>query len=201
MADTGFQRRTWPDDPLRLFVAVPMPHAVAVYLEQIQRRFQARKLNLRWVKTRNIHLTLKFLGDTAPARVPGIAAAMDAAAASVETFRLRAEGVGVFPHLRNARVVWVGLTGEVDRLNTLRETLESVLESIGVGRDVRGYRAHLTIGRIRRRVDARLLGAELERHGESECESFRVDRLGLFESVLKPAGAEYALLHASPLGG
>lgn len=186
---------------LRLFVAVPIPEAVAVFLERIQRRIGLPKANLRWVKARNIHLTLRFLGDIDAAQIPRITAGMDAAAASARSFSLQAQGLGVFPNLDDARVLWVGLSGEMDRLDAIQKSLEAGLESFGFGRDTRGFRAHLTIGRVRRRVDAQVLGQCLESIEDTASESFRVDRVGLIKSVLKPTGAEYSLLHASPLDG
>ncbi|MBC2710611.1 MAG: RNA 2',3'-cyclic phosphodiesterase [Desulfosarcina sp.] len=184
---------------LRAFVAVPIPDAVAVFLQQIQVRLQSPGMNVRWVATKNIHLTLKFLGDIDPSRVPAVAAQMDTAAGSVPSFSLEAMGVGVFPNLRNARVLWVGLGGDLDRLRAIQTTLESDLESVGFRKETRRFHPHLTIGRTRQRVDAETIGASLEPLKDVASDSFRVDRLMLFNSILKPAGAEHTLLHTSRL--
>lgn len=183
----------------RAFVAVPIPDAVAVFLQQVQARLHFPGRNIRWVATENIHLTLKFLGDIDPSRVPAVAAQMDAAAGMTPSFSLKAGGVGVFPNLRHARVLWVGLTGDLQRLKAIQATLESALESLGFGRESRDFHAHLTIGRTRQRIDAKKIGASLEPLKDAASDSFRVDRLVLFKSVLKPAGAEYTLLHTSHL--
>lgn len=185
--------------PLRIFVAVPIPDAVADFLGQVQTRLRSSAMKIRWVATRNIHLTLKFLGEIDPSRIPGIIDQMDVAAGSMASFSLQAQGVGVFPNLRRARVLWVGLTGDLDRLSALQASLESGLESIGFSRESRKYRAHLTIGRARRRVDRQTIGAALEPVKDVASDPFRVDRLVLFKSVLKPAGAVYTQLHASHL--
>ncbi len=184
---------------LRAFVAVPIPDAVAVFLIQIQARLQLPRREIRWVAATNIHLTLKFLGDIDPSRVPAIAAQMDAAAGMTAAFSLTAKGVGVFPNLRRARVIWVGLAGDIDRLKAVQVTLESGLESVGFKRESRGFGAHLTIGRIRRRIDAQLIDESLESLKAVASDFFRVDRLMLFNSILKPNGPEYTLLHTSHL--
>ena len=184
---------------LRAFVAVPIPDAVALFLMQIQGRLQLPGRNIRWVAAKNIHLTLTFLGDVDPSRVSAIAAQMDAAANVTTAFSLTAKGVGVFPDLRRARVLWVGLVGDLDRLKAIQATLESGLESEGFKRASRGFGAHLTIGRIRRRIEAQVIGESLAPLKSVASDFFRVDRLMLFKSMLKPNGPEYTLLHTSHL--
>ena len=182
---------------LRAFVAVPIPDAVAAFLQQIQVRLHAPEMKIRWVAPTNIHLTLKFFGDIDPSRVDAVAAQMDLAAGSIPAFSLVARGVGVFPNLRNARVLWVGLAGDLDRLGAIHASLESGLKSVGFSKSPRNFRAHLTIGRTRERIDAQTIRASLEPLKDVASDSFRVDRLALFRSILKPAGAEYTLLHSS----
>jgi len=124
---------------------------------------------------------------------------MDAAAGTTAAFSLTAKGVGVFPNLRHARVLWVGLAGELDRLEAIQATLESGLESVGFKREARSFAAHLTIGRIRRRIDAQTMRALVEPLTDGASVSFRVDKLELFKSILNASGAEYTLLHTSHL--
>lgn len=184
---------------IRTFIAVPIPNAVAVFLQQVQSQLQLAAMDIRWVATQNIHLTLKFLGDIDPSRVPAVAAKLDSAAAAIAPFEIKASGVGVFPNLRHARVLWVGLAGEIDLLTALQTILESGLDSVGFKGEPRDFRAHLTIGRTRRRMDAQTLGAALESLRAAGSDSFRVDRLTLFQSKLKSAGAEHIPLHTSLL--
>jgi RNA 2',3'-cyclic 3'-phosphodiesterase len=184
---------------LRVFIALPIPSTVAAFLERIQGRMRSADASIRWVPAANIHLTLKFLGEIDPSSVPGIAARMDAAARSTPPFFLSAQGVGVFPNLRQARIVWVGLTGDLDRLAMLHRTLEAELERLSFQRESRVFRAHLTIGRMRRRLDPKALGDLQAPLKTTASDPFRADRISLFRSVLKPSGAEYTRLHTAPL--
>jgi 2'-5' RNA ligase len=184
---------------IRSFIAVPIPDAVTAWLQQIQAKLRSPGRNIRWVAARNIHLTLKFLGDIDPTRIPEIAARMDAAATPVGTFRLQAKGVGAFPNLRKARVFWAGLAGDLDPLRTLQVNLETGLEAIGFAREGREFQAHLTLGRARRYLDARSLADSLEALKEAASEAFQVDRLALYQSTLKPTGAQYIRLHTARL--
>ena len=82
---------------------------------------------MKWVDPYSIHLTLKFLGNVAVDRIDPITAAMEEAAQGVSPFPLEVEGLGVFPNLRRVQVVWVGVSGEVDKLAQLQQRLESNL--------------------------------------------------------------------------
>lgn len=184
---------------LRAFIAVPIPEAVTAFLQQVQHRLQEQRMNIRWVAAKNSHLTLKFLGEIEASLVPEITAKMDAAAATTPPFSLTARGVGVFPNHRRARVWWVGVTGDTDRLRMLQSSLETGLTATGFGKSSRNFQAHLTIGRSRQRISAKTVGASLASLQDTASDSFRVDGLRLFQSTLKPTGAEYALLHISHL--
>lgn len=188
-------------ETLRAFIAVPIPEALTVFLRHVQTQLQARRMKLRWVAPKNIHLTLKFLGDIALSQVPAIVERMDAAADAMPAFRLVASGVGVFPNHRHPRVLWVGLAGDLIRLNRLQATLDHGLVAEGFGKVSRNFQAHLTIGRTRQRIDAQTIDTTLISLQDIVSDSFRVDRLDLVKSVLKPAGPEYTRLHVSHLAG
>jgi 2'-5' RNA ligase len=186
-------------EKIRIFIAIPIPEAVAEFLRQVQTRLQSARMKVRWVPVGSIHLTLKFLGDVASSQVPAIAAQMDAAAGSMPFFRLQARDIGAFPGLRKPRVLWVGLAGELDRLRSLQASLETGLQSVGFDKDTRGFRAHLTIGRAHRYGHLADIGELVKSWSEVASDSFRVERLSLYRSVLGPAGARYTVLHTSDL--
>jgi 2'-5' RNA ligase len=184
---------------IRAFIAIPIPDAVAEFLQRTQAQLHSLPVKVRWVPVGNIHLTLKFLGDIAASQVADIGAQMDAAAVSKPFFRLQARGVGAFPGLRKARVLWVGLAGDLDRLHGIQADLESGLQSIGFPKDSRRFRAHLTIGRVGRRGGVQTFGETFASLQDMASDAFQVDRLALYQSVLKPTGAQYSRLHTSYL--
>lgn len=184
---------------LRCFVAIPIPDATIRHLRRIQEQLLPVLREMRWVAAENIHLTLAFLGNIDVSRVPDVAGRMDAAAAPVPSFGLWLNGVGVFPNRRHARVLWVGLDGALDRLTALQASLACGLESVGFSVAAAEFRAHLTIGRTRRRIDHRKLGAVLDSLQDVASEEFQVARLMLYQSMLKSGGAEYRPLHAAHL--
>ena len=184
---------------LRAFLAVPLPEATADFLHQVRAALDSRSMPVRWVAVAGIHLTLKFLGQIAPSQVAGIAARMDAAVAATAPFQLRAQAAGAFPSPRRARVLWVGLGGDLVSLMSLQAGLETGLAAIGFAREQRRFHPHLTIARTRHPIDPAVLGAALEETHSMVSEPFTVDRVALIKSVLEPTGATYTLLHRSHL--
>jgi 2'-5' RNA ligase len=182
---------------LRVFIAVPMPEAVARFLKDTRTALEPSGMKARWVPVENIHLTLKFLGDIDATVVDPVAERMDAAAGANEPFVLIARGVGGFPNLRSFRVLWIGLDGDTHRLETLQRDVESELETLGLEKGRRRFHPHLTLARTRQRMDGRRFGLSDASWAQHASDAFRVDRICLFASVLKPGGAEYRRLHTS----
>jgi len=185
----------------RLFVAVPVPDAVARFLEKIRRQLQDAGMSIRWVPVKNIHLTLQFLGDVEKTAVAAITRQMEAAVGAMTPFSMMAKGVGGFPNLRRFRVLWVGLTGDTRQLDAIQRLLASGLATVGFAEERRPFQPHLTIGRARQPMDGRRWGERLATVADCASDPFRVDRIGLFASALKPGGAEYTCLHTAHLAG
>ena len=184
---------------LRAFIALPIPEPVTAFLQQVQGRLQSQQLDCRWPAAANIHLTLMFLGNIEAALTTDIAARMDRTARQHPSFSLRAGGAGVFPSPRRARVLWVGLTGDIDRLRHLQAALASGLAADGFDQAPRDFRPHLTIGRTRRRINASIIETSLAPLRDLASDPFQVDKMVLYQSILKPAGAEYKRLHSARL--
>jgi len=184
---------------LRLFIAVPIPDAVARFLTKTRAALQQPGMNVRWVPVENIHLTLKFLGDIDAAGVEPVAGRMNAVAGANPPFSLAARGLGGFPNLRSPRVLWIGVDGDTRRLGTLQHDVESELETLGHKKERRRFHPHLTLGRTRKRLDGRRFGLSDASWAQHASDAFRVDRICMFASVLKPGGAEYTRLHTSYL--
>lgn len=183
---------------MRAFIALPIPDVVGAYIKATQDRLNPMVDGIRWVPLANVHLTLKFLGSIDPAMVPVIASRLDRMACLTQAFFLRIQDVGAFPNKRRARVLWVGLQGDLPRLKSLQKSIEDALEPLGFEREKRPFRAHLTIGRTRGKGPGCML-RELPTSKQAWPEPFNVNEVHLYRSLLKPMGAQYRLLHAVPL--
>lgn len=181
-------------EKLRVFVAIELPGEVKTEIAGLVSSIDALGLRgARTVRPEGIHLTLKFLGDVSAEAIPEIRSAMDAAASEATPFDLSLGDAGVFPSAAAARVLWVGVVGDLDHLNRLQQAVEQSLSRLGFRPERRGFNPHITVGRLRdsvsrsdrRRVTDALFSHECARPGIS------VERVSLIRSVLRPDGAIY----------
>lgn len=189
----------------RLFVAVPLApeacEAVAGVVAQVREEIAGNGREVRWVRLDGLHLTLRFLGATPDARLPGIEAAVRHAASGAAPFRVTLQGAGAFPPAGRPRAIWLGVSEGVDRLAALARGLEDGLARDGWERDPRPFRAHLTLARADGvRAGPRTVAALL-RVTDGFSTSWEAAALTLFESHTGGGPARYEPLLRVPLGG
>jgi 2'-5' RNA ligase len=184
---------------MRTFIAIELPHHIADALGNLQETLRSSKLNIRWVRPENIHLTLKFLGDIPPEAVDPISRTLSESVRNYDPISLSAKGSGVFPGIKNPRVIWVGLSGQVLRLKTMQQALEENLTALGFEKEKRTFKGHVTLGRIKGSVDPVRLNAALNAVMDFQTEPFLADRIFLFQSDLKPSGPVYTKIASAAL--
>ncbi len=188
---------------IRAFIAVTLPESLAALVSETQQTLKVQGLRIAWVPPGNVHLTLKFLGDVSPADIDPIAAVMNACAQRIEPLTFIARGLGIFPDLRRPRVVWLGITGDMPRLIAFQQDLDARLVDLGKGRfkpEDRLFKGHLTLGRIKARLDSGILISALRETGRVESHAFTVDAIHLIQSRLTSAGSIYTPLRHAVLG-
>lgn len=135
--------------PWRLFLAVPVPAGVRDLVSGLTSDLASRDWPVRWVSAAGAHLTLVFLGDTAPERAELLRLALPEVIAQHQPFQLRTAGLGAFPNQKRPRVLWLGLHGPVHRLNTLQQSVESAVQQLGFPGGDGEFNPHITLGRVR----------------------------------------------------
>jgi 2'-5' RNA ligase len=179
---------------IRTFIAVRLPETVLAAIEEVREQLAAYGFNVRWVTTGNIHLTLKFLGEVLEDELDGIAAVLIEAVHGFAPLQLAASGVGVFPDIKRARVIWVGITGQLSEFAALQRSIEDRLAMIGYPQEKRPFSGHLTLGRVKGSIAASRLTTAIGAFRDFTSETFEVDRVVLFKSDLRPTGALYTEL-------
>ncbi|MGD9280130.1 MAG: RNA 2',3'-cyclic phosphodiesterase [Desulfobacterales bacterium] len=185
----------------RAFIAVDLPESVKSFLGETQEALKAYGFRVKWVRPQNIHLTLKFLGDTAAADVDRIADAMALAAGTCPIVSLAVKGIGVFPDVRRARVIWAGLKGQLEILADFQQALDAHLADLGFPRETRPFKSHLTVGRVKGKIAPDRMRAAIDKLKEVESESFEINKVILFKSDLRPSGAVYTKVQAIDFQG
>jgi len=160
-------------------------------MTRIQEQLRKTKVDASWTRPEGMHLTLKFLGEVPEAKIPEIVNGLQTAAAGVGQFRLEVKGVGTFPNPQNARVVWIGLSGDIGTLTRLQGAVEDAMARIGFAREERKFTAHITLGRIKNIRSRDQWLAVLAEIKDRSLPGFDAAAVRLMKSELKPAGAVY----------
>ena len=166
----------------RLFVALVPPATVQAELAALA----APLPGVRWTPAENLHLTMRFIGDTGPDRQAALEEAL--ARVRVEPFVLPVGGLGVFPPRGPAKVLWAGVGHGHPRLYQLRKQVDEALLSVDTALDVHRFHPHFTLGRLGEEHGAKALVRFLERHAQFEAPPFRVGEFLLMASDLPPPG-------------
>jgi len=191
-------------DQIRSFIAIELPEEAKKGLARLRKELERNEHRfVKWVDPGGIHLTLKFLGNIPSKRVAEITKAIEEAAHGISPFHLEISGLGTFPNLRQARVFWVGIGGEVDKLTRLQQNTDSALAVLGFAKEERSFVPHLTLARIRqgaspleRRNFGELVGSTIF----EDKYHVEVEAISLVKSQLMPTGAIYTCLSAVKLG-
>ena len=156
---------------------------------------------MRWTRTEQIHLTLKFLGDVPDGDVPRICEAATTVAARYEPIELEVAGTGCFPPRGAARIVWVGVDGPPQPLVECQQACEQACAELGFRPENRKYHPHLTIGRVRDAAASPEIWTAVEREAVFSAGGFVADELVMFQSVLHPSGPIHTVIARARLGG
>ena len=187
---------------IRAFLAIEPPEdilqKISVLQEKLRREISDR---ISWTKPEGQHLTLKFFGDISQEDVKNICTAVQKRTVPESPLNLKVEKLGVFPDARRPRVIWCGVSRDVERLSVLQKKIDSDLAAIGFPTEDRPFRPHLTLGRIKDSHGISGIGEALTKCSAFAAGEFNCTELILFQSKLSPPGATYTKLAEFALGG
>jgi 2'-5' RNA ligase len=186
---------------IRSFLAIELPRTIRKKIEEVQGDLRSTHADVRWVNPEKIHLTLKFFGNIEDSRIDPIFKSIEEPIRNTLPFSLKVRGVGAFPHLKNPRVIWMGLVDGREVLIAFQKQIETQLEKIGIQPEDRPFHPHLTLGRMKSSRGKVELAGRMEKHKEEEFGDFQVERVVLFKSDLRPTGPIHTPLRDMKLGG
>ena len=178
---------------MRTFIAVELDEDIKRALQRLLGTLQKSGADVRWVNSQGMHLTLKFLGEVDADGITSVKEILKTVSSRHSRFSLVIKGTGTFPGGKNPRVLWVGIEADPE-LPALQEDLETELQRAGFPREDRAFHAHLTLGRVRSSQRIREAVAELEKRQEINFGAMTALKVTLFQSILKPQGAEYKVV-------
>jgi 2'-5' RNA ligase len=186
---------------MRLFLAIELPDSLRRSLYQLSTLLKRHDIPPKsFIRPENLHLTLKFLGEVVDPDVSRICEGLKQVPAP-GLIRLVPDHIECLPERGPVRIISVGLGGELDRLQTLYNGIEDACERLGIRREGRRFRPHITLARLRRTLppSARPLldGISLP---PSATAAFTVEEFVLMQSFLEPQGARYVVVARFPIG-
>jgi len=182
----------------RLFAAIKINPDKA-FLNQfceIQKRLQHERI--KWVEGYNIHITLKFFGETEEAKIPEITRVLGEVAANIDVFSLTLHNLGIFGSSHDPKIVWVSIEPYAN-LESMMKLIRDKLEVVGYNPDRQNLVPHLTLGRIKFLKDKKLFQQIIDQNKNISSQEIIVDKIILFESILKKEGPVYLALQTFQL--
>ena len=185
----------------RTFLAISIPCSTEfpALVEKLKKNLQHENY-INYVKTNQIHLTMKFVGETPEEDVPAIIEACQKVAKKHQPFTMDFDRTGLFGSNRVPRVLWLGMTNQPQALFDLEEDLLDAFDDLGYLRDGKNFVPHLTVCRIKQLVDKQFF---LQIYNSIEQKTYLhadVKELVYFQSFLQPTGPHYKVLKRIPLG-
>jgi 2'-5' RNA ligase len=188
---------------MRAFIAVELPEALKLELSDLQKHLWVKPATgIKWVAPDGIHLTLKFLGWVPIDRIEAIKTAIDSAVTGLTPFKLELSVLGAFPNLRRMNVVWCGLSGDLDQLTGLQQSIENHISPLGFPTENRGFSPHLTLARLKDEVSVEVKHKLADKIAKTKIDHnypITVNSVSLMQSTLFPSGAVYTQLGNSRL--
>jgi RNA 2',3'-cyclic 3'-phosphodiesterase len=182
---------------MRLFIALDVPAELREAIGRTTAPFRSEAPGARWSKPEALHVTLKFLGETAANRLPEIERALQAMGAA-QSISLKFRGIGFFPDEERSRVMFCKVEAPKS-LHDLVSQVEKALEAIGFAREARPYVPHLTLARLNSARNVEKLISAAAPLTSYDFGAARESEFHLFESVLLPTGSRYRKLASFPL--
>jgi 2'-5' RNA ligase len=184
---------------LRCFIAIGIPEPIKRDIGEFIEILKKYNVDVKWVIHENLHLTLKFLGNTPEVLLPEIREALLKIVLSYEPFYIKIYTIGVFPKRKYPRVIWVGVE-DSEILKKLANDIDDSMALLGYQKEDKKFIPHLTLGRVRSQKGIVNLINELDNFKEKDFGSVNVENIKLMKSELNYKGAEYSCLYEMPLG-
>ena len=176
---------------MRLFIAIELPPQIKQGIAKVQEGLRKAGANAGWTRPEGIHLTLKFLGEVPELKVKEILQALSGAAQGFGNLNLDVAGAGAFPNMKTPRVLWLGVTGDVEKLGLLQAVVEDAMVKLGFEQEERKFSPHLTLARIKFPKPRDNWQQKIESIEDVKLGGFEADRVSLMKSELKREGAVY----------
>ncbi len=176
---------------LRTFIAIELTASIQKELEEIQRHLQRAKADVKWVAPNNIHLTLKFLGDTSTDQIEKLKSILSKITSPYQNFSMEINKLGVFPKPEYPKVIWVGISSGGEKIVEIVQKIEDDLQILGFAKEKRDFSPHITLGRVRSPLNKSPLIKTMQNFSFLQPLQQTVQAIRLIKSTLTAQGPIY----------
>lgn len=177
----------------RVFFGISIPEETRNELFDI-----ARTLNIpggRIIAPQNIHLTLRFIGNATDEQIDFLSERAEKASQKFKPFNIQLNEIGAFPSLERPRIVWAGVGEGSETLEEIAWEIEKAARKLSFKEEKR-FHPHFTVIRIK---TPKSIPEEIPSNINVTQKNIIIKKIDLFESRLKPTGAEYSILKSYSL--
>ncbi len=181
---------------MRLFVALDLNEQVRTAIANFSEELRRACPSAKWVRVEGMHVTLKFIGWIADERLVAIQQGLTEVR-SAGAAELHFRGAGFFPNEKRPGVLWIGVAASPN-VAELAAEIEARLEPLGIAREKREFRPHLTLARFDAPHGIDPLLKILRDIGEVDFGTVRTTEFYLYQSELLRGGAKYTRVASFP---
>ncbi len=183
----------------RTFIAlkIKLNDRLSRVVEQLKKELWREQI--RWVDEQNLHLTLKFLGDTSPQQIEKVKEVLAELTGKYDPFSFRLGQIGYFKHGGTPSVLFLRIS-ESETMNALAGLINVKLEDLGFEVEPKAFKPHLTVARIKHLGDKTHFYKALEKCETDDEQVVTVKEIIFYESILKRTGPQYVTIQKFKLG-
>ncbi|MFC2154993.1 RNA 2',3'-cyclic phosphodiesterase [Acidobacteriota bacterium] len=178
---------------MRIFIGIKFDDNTRREIDRALKPFKKISSPIKWVKTENIHLTLKFIGEVPAEKVTRVEESLTQRDFNVGAFDLEIAGFGKFGRDSELNILWVGIKKN-EKLEDIYRRIEDSFYTIGIPKEQRPFKAHLTVGRNKKRYNFKPIFERLQENAGTFVCKFRVKAFQIFKSELFSTGPLYSVL-------
>ncbi|MFA7255587.1 MAG: RNA 2',3'-cyclic phosphodiesterase [Candidatus Omnitrophota bacterium] len=183
--------------PARVFLAIPLHGIFHQEIENLLGPLRREIPGVRWVESRQVHLTLHFFGIVSPQEIELIHLSSKKIASLFSPLKVSLGQIGGFPDLERPEIVWLGVREPTGQLLSLQKAIQGEVRTLGFKPEARPFQPHVTIGRVQRK--SRDLKPLLAKAGYAWTTTEKIaDHFALYQSHYLPEGVRYEILKTYP---
>ena len=188
------------DKKIRVFLAIEIPKELKESISELQKFLKKSNADANWVPAENFHYNLKFFGWTTEDEIKKLISITEKTASKAKSFEIEIKGTGGFPSLNSPRVLWLGMSKGTNQIKELAEKLDLEYSKIGIPKEEREFKAHLTLCRIKSNDNKKALVDKAKQKQHINIGTFKAEELVLFSSKLTRKGPIYEPIKRFRLG-